>query len=402
MAGDGRIDGKFTIQSGGISQAIRDELGLTQEECGKLGKSVWTQIFQQVEAQNKQTKIYSGGSDAWGKASENFVVAKGQVVEFSAEIWGKIVKLVNDKLDKDIAVAAANSAEVNEEQAAKDSAEIKVTVPKSEVEARYDKVSNQAPAIAKQLKSELQSNWVDQSKVKDILENLKKNPDLLALVVLEYGDTLATDIDEVFGMGFGFDKKDFYNYVLAPLINKAKNGCSAKIEMSPAVTEDSSIEDMQKRATDLAKAIKNDIVNNQVSPKKAEREELQEFFDDANNFLVELANSDPKPEIVEGKRENKNTREAHLPDGRFIIVMYDDSGEISDIAISNIFEEETLTTSNGKSQDCAEIRYSKDKAQFNNDNNEVLYDGYIDKGYNFEKLKALAERIFGKWETPEE
>ena len=75
MAIDGNYDGKIAIQKGqGISQAIRDELGLTQAECNKLGGSIWAMIFEQVEAQNQQGKIYSGGSDLNGAVGKNFVV----------------------------------------------------------------------------------------------------------------------------------------------------------------------------------------------------------------------------------------------------------------------------------------------------------------------------------------
>ena len=103
MTIDGNYDGKITIQKGqGISQAIRDELGLTQEECNKLGGSIWTKIFQQVETQNKQGQIYKGGSDLKGPTNKNFIVHPDQVIEFSKEIWNNIVQLVNDKLGKNI------------------------------------------------------------------------------------------------------------------------------------------------------------------------------------------------------------------------------------------------------------------------------------------------------------
>lgn len=206
MAGDGVIDGKFTIRSGGISQAIRDELGLTQDECNKLGKSVWTQIFEQVKAQDQQSNIYEGGSDAWGSPKENFKVYKDQTIEFSKEIWANIVKLVNDKLGKNIQVTqqeapAASETEVeapvetpagteveaeeevdgenpevteptvNTEQAKKDAASVKVTVPQPELKVQHNNYVHEANQIAKDLKTELQSNWVDQSKVKAQLES---------------------------------------------------------------------------------------------------------------------------------------------------------------------------------------------------------------------------------------
>ena len=104
MAIDGNYDGKITIKQGqGISQAIRDELGLSQAECNQLGGSIWTQILEQVSMQNEQGKIYDGGNDVKGATNKNFVVHSGQVIEFSRQIWNNIVQLVNDKLGKNIA-----------------------------------------------------------------------------------------------------------------------------------------------------------------------------------------------------------------------------------------------------------------------------------------------------------
>ena len=99
MAIDGNYDGIITIKKGqGLSQAISKELGLTQEECNKLGLSVWTQIFEQVEAQNNEGQIYRGGNDLKGPTNKNFIVDPDQVIKFSKDIWNKIVDIVNDNL----------------------------------------------------------------------------------------------------------------------------------------------------------------------------------------------------------------------------------------------------------------------------------------------------------------
>ena len=103
MAGDGIIDGSFTIKKGqGISQAIRDELGLTAEQNKKLGLSVWTKILNCVKEENEQRddndKIYTGGSDIKGDYRKNFKVNVNQVITLSKSTWDTIVSIVNNKL----------------------------------------------------------------------------------------------------------------------------------------------------------------------------------------------------------------------------------------------------------------------------------------------------------------
>lgn len=48
---DGRIDGRFIIDKGGITQGIQKELGLSNQECKQLG-SVWTQIINEFDDSN--------------------------------------------------------------------------------------------------------------------------------------------------------------------------------------------------------------------------------------------------------------------------------------------------------------------------------------------------------------
>lgn len=433
MAGDGVIDGRFTIKSGGISQAIRDELGLTQDECNKLGKSIWTKIFEQVKAQDQQSNIYEGGSDAWGSPKENFKVYKDQTIEFSKEIWANIVKLVNDKLDKNIQVAqpeapAAAEAEeetpagteveteeeveeenpevteptVNTEQAKKDADAVKVTVPTAARVVDYSTKQEEGKRIAESLKEKLQSNWVNQSDVKKLLQQIKKDPELLAFVVKAYGDGLAKDIDDVFGMGFGFDKEDYYTYVLEPLIIRNENYKKAGrpyLVFPENVDKNSSLETMEYRAKELANLVEN-AVNTDATKARDEQEKVQKTFDDANNFLAEVANSEPKPEIKSYTyEESGNRKKAELPDGRFIQVCYDSSGEIDCISIS--YDTNLDTAVDGSMYDGFEIQYTNDQAFFDTDKSNNLYEGCIDKGYDFEKLKALAEKIFGKWESAE-
>lgn len=53
------------------------------------------------------------------------------------------------------------------------------------------------------------------------------------------------------------------------------------------------------------------------------------------------------------------------------------------------------TTRNNKGQDEIEVLYEKENASYNIDQNKGVYEGTISSGYDFEKLKAVAEKIFG-------
>ena len=127
---------------------------------------------------------------------------------------------------------------------------------------------------------------------------------------------------------------------------------------------------------------------------KNERPKAQKVFDEANKFLAEVANRNPKPEITSGHDEegDYDWKEAVLPDGRWIQVRYDKEGEITDILISH---DTTPEETESGFYDGTEVFYSKYKAKYNTDKNKYFWEGSITSGYDFEKLKALAEKIFG-------
>lgn len=51
---DGRIDGKFIIKQGGITQGIASELGLTRAECKQISGSIWTQVINEFNNEQKE------------------------------------------------------------------------------------------------------------------------------------------------------------------------------------------------------------------------------------------------------------------------------------------------------------------------------------------------------------
>ena len=123
---------------------------------------------------------------------------------------------------------------------------------------------------------------------------------------------------------------------------------------------------------------------------------VRKTFKDANNFLIEVANMNPKPEIKSGHDEkgNYDWKNTTLPDGRWIEVHYDKEGEITEIMISH---DTTPDKRSDGSFDAQDVNYTKDKARYDTDKNNCVWEGSITSGYDFEKLKALAEKIFGQF-----
>ena len=118
-------------------------------------------------------------------------------------------------------------------------------------------------------------------------------------------------------------------------------------------------------------------------------------FESANAFLTEVANMNPKPEIKSGHNEegDYDWKTANLPDGRWIDVRYDKNGEITEIKISH--DTTPYKKSDGTTADYAEASYTKARARYNTNHNNGYFEGFITSGYDFEKLKAVAEKIFG-------
>ena len=86
----------------GIVSAIKTELNNQGYDTSKANGSIWTQVMEQVQAQNEQNKaegkkeIYRGGSNLFGDGHSNFVVSEG-IIQLSKNIWDNICKLFTKK-----------------------------------------------------------------------------------------------------------------------------------------------------------------------------------------------------------------------------------------------------------------------------------------------------------------
>ena len=106
-----KTDGKFIIESGGITQGIQKELGLSNEECKQLQKnSVWEQIINEVD---NNTTVENNNNEKPNKEN-GYKVYKNAVISFTKDAWQRIVTLVNTALKKNIEIEEQENDNTNE------------------------------------------------------------------------------------------------------------------------------------------------------------------------------------------------------------------------------------------------------------------------------------------------
>ena len=118
---------------------------------------------------------------------------------------------------------------------------------------------------------------------------------------------------------------------------------------------------------------------------------LQDYVNKANELLVNVANN---PKQAKVSTENNNIKVAQLDNGQWIRVKYENN-RISRIAISHIRSNQVKP--DGTTYDGDEVTYQEDGVYIDTNANDSRFEYNITpSGYNFEKLKAIAEAIFGK------
>lgn len=99
---DGRIDGHFILNTN-IATSIRDELGLSADECIQIG-SVWNQVLEEVNN--------SANYERENNNQQSVNLQAGTVIKFTKECWMRIVNLINNALksfsDKQIQAEDSN------------------------------------------------------------------------------------------------------------------------------------------------------------------------------------------------------------------------------------------------------------------------------------------------------
>lgn len=153
---DGRIDGKFIIKQGGITQGIASELGLTRAECKQIGGSIWTQVINDFN--NEQNMNVQNNRGATPNADNNYTVHENAVITFSKECWGRIIALINNALGKNIQVedtksttGTASTQATQATQTMTATQEVKpLTAQQIQRKEAHEQVVRQAVAVLKQ------------------------------------------------------------------------------------------------------------------------------------------------------------------------------------------------------------------------------------------------------------
>ena len=414
---------EIQVQKGeGITTAIKRTLKEKEGATNNNFKgSVWNKILDLVDQQNEENKakgekaLYQGGNDRGKDYRNNYKVFVGQILKFSTNIWNQIKAVVGltgaqptqptepaqpaqpaDPAQPAEPTEPAEPAQPADPAQNVSADDIKVTVPMPEEPTNEEEVANieknrkEGKEVAAKIKAAIAkcgslASKPDVDNAEAMLKLITKDN---VIYVLEAYPNLIQDIDNVDSLGYGFDKDEILSYVMQPLAKKlGKDDAWVNKTMQGSVEKISSC--VKKEAA--AARGKEDRIVRTYNKEKAEYEaefdeaqKAQECFDKANALLVEVANMNPKPQIV----KDNNSAQITLPDGRYIKVEFDANGEITAIGISYD------TTKNSDGENYSQVWYEKENANYDYDASNNTYEGAITSGYDFEKLKTFVEQIF--------
>lgn len=265
-----------------------------------------------------------------------------------------------------------------------------------ELQAKADaiyKSMDESPAVAKDIKNELEAFWTNNAKARELLGKI--TPENAARVIAQYPE-IADKIDDVMGM----DTADIYKYLYTPLkVRLNELGIQDPFGDGKTLSEKANLDGMEEWILKATKAIiekETEICEQNLNNQREVKEELETLvniktkakpvIDKANETLAEAANADPKPENT---IDEDGDEVATLPDGRRIIIRRDENGEIAQIWV-HINED-----------DDPDLYYSKDGMSIDTDSSNGDYEYELDNSrYDFEKVLELAKRIFGEKPAP--
>lgn len=119
-------------------------------------------------------------------------------------------------------------------------------------------------------------------------------------------------------------------------------------------------------------------------------EKAKETLNSADKLMEDVASGKVEVTIKEQKSDDYTIKTAQLSDGRWIMACYDKDGKIDRIYVST----------DGSNTGNVELRADYAGVATNNNKNSG-YDTKLTDGYEFEKYRQLAEKIFGKEAEPE-
>lgn len=275
---DGRIDGHFRIDKGGITQGIQKELGLSSQECKQLG-SVWTQIINEFDDSNNMQ--VSNNKNETPNKSNNYEVHKDAIVQFSKDCWKRIVDLVNKTLHKNIQVEEAENLEETANTSLKSNNNT-ATTNKQNIENAYNELKSMTGLFVQKYK-------LDENKFTKSLEQARQGTlESLPENICNSADFAMSMLMEVFNELMPNNKKEAVKNALIEVAQHYKDieGANiAKISCKDIIENPEKINELTNRYvpidtekfTQVAKDAISELINNfdkMTFPKEVDKQEV--------------------------------------------------------------------------------------------------------------------------------
>ena len=236
----------------------------------------------------------------------------------------------------------------------------------------------------KELDEILTHDWLGDGDFRNAMKDKTKfNKDTMAYIV---DGTIADRIVKMFGL----DKEDVYEYILKPLQEKSRE---LGQNTAPDINEDSDKEEMQDAISLLSSNI--NVVNEDTIEAAKKINDNKEFFIKSNLSLARAVDmAENEPDSVSFGTKDDGSEYCGLEDGTEVCIKCDKEGNITSILILN----------SGGPDTWYDIRYNASGfVAFDPDGkcvSDTFKESILNAPFDFEKIKALAERIWAA--KPEE
>ena len=277
---DGRIDGHFRIDKGGITQGIQKELGLSSQECKQLG-SVWTQIINEFDDSNN-IQVTNNKNETPIK-SNNYQVHKDAIVQFSKDCWRRIIDLVNKNLHKNLQIEEPeNVEETQQANSSKNANNDTITTNKQNVESAFNELKSMTGLFVQKYK-------LDENKFTKSLEQARQGTlESLPENICNSADFAMSMLMEVFNELMPNNKKEAVKKALIEVAQHYKDieGANiAKVSCKDIIENPKKIDELTnmyvpidtEKFTQVAKDAISELINNfdkMTFPKEVDKQEV--------------------------------------------------------------------------------------------------------------------------------
>lgn len=377
---------EISIKQGeGISQAIKRQLKDEGVQDNQFTGNVWSKIQQSlndgvsvIKHGEKETKI----GELWTTLKQNVMTYINDTLKIADNTWNKIKGLFNGTTPPSTGTTQTNPTNGTNPSEGNGQLETNTKITLKEKKCDYVETrTKQGKDMADELHKLLTQMPVRMKKVRAVFEKMDKTQ--VAYVVKAFPN-VASYINAQFRLGFGFGKKDVYNFLLKPLVDRAKD---LGINVPSEISQDLPLDKMQKYITELSNAIieKDKATDSENAEYNSKLSESQKRIDDATNILSTAVNNQSN-DIT--KDENTKSKSCKLSDGTSITAYYNDSDKIYSVHID--------TSDNDSVTD---VRFEKGGVSFTDEEepSSYKYKNCPTYEYNYNDILALAEKIFGEW-----